>query len=117
MLFKLIDVELPSQYPIEKSVRTISPLNFWFLNYSVVYLFYSYHFCAFVGSVLTAERSVKPGENERDWAANNNQQGELQQVEQLSSSVLVEIVGHAVCNVKENKVLAESFRIERSNYS
>ena len=57
------------------------------------------------------------GENERDWAANNNQQGELQQVEQLSSSVLEEIVGHAVCNVKENKVLAESFRIERSNYS
>ena len=25
--------------------------------------------------------------------------------------------GHAVCNVKENKVLAEGSRIERSNYS
>ena len=50
-------------------------------------------------------------------ANNNNQQEGLQQVQQLSSSVLVEIVGHAVCNVKENKVLAESLRIECSNYS
>ena len=40
----------------------------------------------------------------------------MQQVQQLSSRVLVEIVGHAVCNVKENKVLAESLRIECSNY-
>ena len=46
-----------------------------------------------------------------------NQKEGLQQVQQLSSSVLVEIVGHAVRNVKENKVFAESFRIERSNYS
>ena len=43
------------------------------------------------------------GDYERDRAAKNNQQEELQQVQQLSSSVLVEIVGHAVCNVKENK--------------
>ena len=57
------------------------------------------------------------GDYERDRAANNNQQEELQQVQQLSSSVLEEIVGHAVCNVKENKVLAESFRIEGNNYS
>ena len=28
-----------------------------------------------------------------------------------------EIVGHAVCNVKENKVFAENLRIELSNYS
>ena len=66
---------------------------------------------------MTAERSVKPGDYERARAAKNNQQEEFQQVQQLSSSVLVEIVGHAICNVKENKVLAESFRIERSNYS
>ena len=46
-----------------------------------------------------------------------NQKEGLQQVQQLSSSVLVEIVGHAVRNVKENKVFAESLRIERSNYS
>ena len=57
------------------------------------------------------------GDYERDRAAKNNQQEKLQQVQQLSSSVLVEIVGHAICNVKENKVFLESFRIERSNYS
>ena len=59
------------------------------------------------------------GDYERHRAANNNEQEGLQQVQQLSSSVLVEIVGHAVhvCNVKENKVLAESLRIECSNYS
>ena len=56
-------------------------------------------------------------DDERDRAAKSNKQEELQQVQLLSSSVLVEIVGHAICNVKENKVLAESFRIERSNYS
>ena len=41
---------------------------------------------------------------DRHRAANsNNQQEGLQQVQQFSSSVLVEIVGHAVCNVKEIK--------------
>ena len=40
----------------------------------------------------------------------------LQQVQQLSPSVLVEIVSHAVCNVKENKVFAEKLWIEHSNY-
>jgi len=40
----------------------------------------------------------------------------LQQVQQLSPSVLVEIVGHAVRNVKENKVFAERLKIELSNY-
>ena len=41
----------------------------------------------------------------------------LQQVQQLSPSVLVEIVGYAVCNVKENKVFVENLRIELINYS
>ena len=40
----------------------------------------------------------------------------LQQVQQLSPSVLVEIVSHAVCNVKENKVFAEKLWTEHSNY-
>ena len=78
---------------------------------------YHFHTFALVRAVLTAERSKTRGDYERHRAANNNQQEELQQVQQLSSSVLVEIVGHAVCNEKENKVLAGSLRIERSNYS
>ena len=60
----------------------------------------------------------------RDCKTQQSTEG-LQQVQQLSPSVLVEIVGHAVCNVKENavcnvkenKVFAENLRIELSNYS
>ena len=82
-------------------------------------------FYAFVGSgsrnyVLTAERSVKPEEvrllETQSCKKINNQQEGLQQVQQLSPSVLVEKVSHAVCNVKENKVFAEKLWIEHSNY-
>ncbi|PFX24378.1 hypothetical protein AWC38_SpisGene11030 [Stylophora pistillata] len=47
----------------------------------------------------------------------NNQQEGLEQVQQLSLSVLVEIVNRAVRNVKERKVFAENLRMELSNYS
>ena len=70
--------------------------------------------------VLTAERNVKPEEvrllETQGCKKINNQQEGLQQVQQLSPSVLVEIVSHAVCNVKENKVFAEKLWIEQSNY-
>ena len=69
---------------------------------------------------MTAERSVKPEEvrllETQGCKKINNQQEGLQQVQQLSPSVLVEIVSHAVCNVKENKVFAEKLWIEHSNY-
>ena len=52
----------------------------------------------------------------RDCKTEQSTEG-LQQVQQLSPSVLVEIAGYAVCNVKENKVFAENLRIELSNYS
>jgi len=41
----------------------------------------------------------------------------LEQVQQLSPSVLAEIVDRAVRNVKERKVFAENLRTELSNYS
>ena len=44
----------------------------------------------------------------RDCKTQQSTEG-LQQVQQLIPSVLVEIVGHAVRNVKENKVFAEKF--------
>ena len=91
----------------------------------MVYLFYSYHFLCLCRLsvkklfVLTAERSVKPERlgywRHRAAKKPNNQQEGLQQVQQLSPSVLVEIVSHAVCNVKENKVFAEKLWIEHSN--
>ena len=49
------------------------------------------------------ERGIKPEEVIRDCKTQQSTEG-LQQVQLLSPSVLVEIVGHAVCNVKENKV-------------
>ena len=60
---------------------------------------------------------TRGGYERKRSAKHNNQQEGLQQVQQLSSRVLVEIVGHAVHKVKENKVFAESLRIERSKYS
>ena len=52
----------------------------------------------------------------RDCNTQQSTEG-LEQVQQFIPSVLVEIVGHAVRNVKENKVFAENLRIELSNYS
>ncbi|PFX23694.1 hypothetical protein AWC38_SpisGene11729 [Stylophora pistillata] len=50
-------------------------------------------------------------------AKHNNQQEGLEQVQQLSPSVLVEIIDRAVRNVKERKVFAENLRMELRNYS
>ena len=52
----------------------------------------------------------------RDCKTQQSTEG-LQQVQQLIPCVFVEIVSHAVCDVKENKVFAENLRIELSNYS
>ena len=66
-------------------------------------------FYVFVGSTSgnylfsQKERGIKPEEVIRDCKTQQSTEG-LQQVQLLSPSVLVEIVGHAVCNVKENKV-------------
>ena len=47
----------------------------------------------------------------RHWAAKHiNQQEGLEQVQQLSPSVLAEIVGRAIRSVKENKVFAQKLR-------
>ena len=50
-------------------------------------------------------------------AKHNNHQEGLEQVQQLSPSVLAEMVDRAVRNVKERKVFAENLRNELSNYS
>ena len=82
-------------------------------------MFYSYYFLCLCRLsvkklfVLTAERSVKSEEvrlleTQGCKKKNNNQQEGLQQFQKLNPSVLVEIVSHAVCNVKENKVLQKS---------
>ena len=47
----------------------------------------------------------------RDCKTQQSTEG-LQQIQQLIPSVLVDLVGHAVRNVKENKVYAENLRIE-----
>ena len=52
----------------------------------------------------------------RDCKTQQSTEG-LQQVQQLIPCVFVEIVSHAVRDVKENKVFAENLRIELSNYS
>ncbi|XP_022800967.1 uncharacterized protein LOC111338714 [Stylophora pistillata] len=46
----------------------------------------------------------------------NNQQEGLEQVQQLSLSVLAEIIDRAIRSVKERKVFAENLRKELSNY-
>ena len=60
---------------------------------------------------MTAERSTKPKEVMKDTcraAKHNNHQEGLEQVQQLSPSVLAEMVDRAVRNVKERKVFAEN---------
>ena len=68
---------------------------------------------------MTAERSTKPKEVMGDTGLQNTavKRKDLEQVQQLSPSVLSEIVDRAVRNVKERKVFAENLRNELGNYS